>query len=198
MGLRVRQRDILDLNILVAPLVEKLDASDLGGDLLGKDGESRLGDLDFTALRHVDGGLTGVSGSNLSFRGRSEVVCRAQKLRSAICSDGVDFGSFDLTKNRVVAGGVDKRTVGGGRVGWRRRFVWLEIVVVNSESARVKCGIGWARPQRSVTCRPQALIRSIARARARTRVSTNHTCTCKMHGCRGPRIPHPMDCNGIT
>jgi len=44
----VRQRDIPDLDILVAPLVEELDAANLRRDLLGQDGNLVLGlDLDF-------------------------------------------------------------------------------------------------------------------------------------------------------
>lgn len=48
----VRERDVPDLNVLVAPLVEQLDAANLLGDVLGKDGVAGLAlDLDF-AVRH--------------------------------------------------------------------------------------------------------------------------------------------------
>jgi hypothetical protein len=50
----VSQRDVPDLNILVAPAVEQLDAADLSDDLLGKDLVAGDGlDLDFAVVRHV-------------------------------------------------------------------------------------------------------------------------------------------------
>ena len=49
----VRQRDVSDLDILVAPLVEELHGTDLRGDILGQDGGDGLAlDFDF-AFRHV-------------------------------------------------------------------------------------------------------------------------------------------------
>jgi hypothetical protein len=47
-----RQRDISDLDILVGPLVEQLDAANLRGDILGQDGVA-LGLLDFDFSRGV-------------------------------------------------------------------------------------------------------------------------------------------------
>lgn len=53
-GAHSRQGDIPDLDILEAPLVEQLDAANLLGDVLGKDGVAGGAlDLDF-ALRHID------------------------------------------------------------------------------------------------------------------------------------------------
>lgn len=60
-----RQGDITDLDIIVAPLVEQLNAALLGQNLLGKDWEG--GDLDVPVVGHVDcsegfvGKLTGLS-----------------------------------------------------------------------------------------------------------------------------------------
>lgn len=52
-GGAVRERDIPDLDVLVAPLVEQLDAANLVGHVLGEDGIA-LGALDFDlAVRHV-------------------------------------------------------------------------------------------------------------------------------------------------
>ena len=49
-----RQRDISDLDILVGPLVEQLDAANLLGDILGQDGVALgLLDFDFSGVRHV-------------------------------------------------------------------------------------------------------------------------------------------------
>ena len=49
---RIRERNVPDLNVLVAPLVEQLDAANLVGDVLGQDGVAgRALDLDF-AVRH--------------------------------------------------------------------------------------------------------------------------------------------------
>lgn len=49
----LRQRDIPDLNVLVAPAVEQLDAANLGDDVLGKDLVAGDGlDLDFAVVRH--------------------------------------------------------------------------------------------------------------------------------------------------
>lgn len=50
----LREGDVTDLNIIVAPLVEKLDGANLVGNLLGEDlvGDGRNLDLD---LRHVVG-----------------------------------------------------------------------------------------------------------------------------------------------
>jgi len=48
----IGERDVPDLNILVTPLVEQLDAANLVGDFLGKDSIAR-GALDFDfAVRH--------------------------------------------------------------------------------------------------------------------------------------------------
>ncbi len=48
----VREGDVPDLDIIVAPLVEQLDAADLVGDLLREDGIAGWAlDLDF-AVRH--------------------------------------------------------------------------------------------------------------------------------------------------
>src|SRR4051812_18084872 len=47
-----RQGDITDLDIIVAPLVEQLNAALLGQNLLGKDWEG--GDLDVPVVGHVD------------------------------------------------------------------------------------------------------------------------------------------------
>jgi len=50
----LRQRDIPDLDILVCPLVEELDAANLGGDILGEDlvaGRLDL-NLDIAGFRH--------------------------------------------------------------------------------------------------------------------------------------------------
>lgn len=51
----VRQRDVADLDVLVGPLVEQLDAANLGNDVLGQDLVARDGlDLDLSALgRHI-------------------------------------------------------------------------------------------------------------------------------------------------
>jgi hypothetical protein len=55
----LRQRDISDLDILVAPLVEELDATDFLGNLLWKDLVAADGlDLDFSVVRHVGDVLT--------------------------------------------------------------------------------------------------------------------------------------------
>ena len=49
----VGQGDVPDLDILVAPLVEQLDAANLGGHVLGQDGVALRGlDLDFTGVGH--------------------------------------------------------------------------------------------------------------------------------------------------
>jgi hypothetical protein len=66
----VRKRDVPDLNVLVAPLVEQLDAANLLGDLLGKDGVAGGAlDLNFAVRHDCDvlgatrfGGLVRVSG----------------------------------------------------------------------------------------------------------------------------------------
>jgi hypothetical protein len=49
-----RQRDIPNLDILVTPLVEQLDRSDLIGDFLGENAVGAIGrfDLDFAVVRH--------------------------------------------------------------------------------------------------------------------------------------------------
>lgn len=52
-GVVLRQRDVLDLNILVAPLVEELDRSDLVGNLLRKHREGGGGDLNISVVRHI-------------------------------------------------------------------------------------------------------------------------------------------------
>lgn len=53
-GKHLRQGDVPDLNILVAPLVEQLDAAHLREGILGQHGEgrSRVLDLDFPVVRH--------------------------------------------------------------------------------------------------------------------------------------------------
>jgi len=71
----LRQRDIFDLNIVVAPLIEQLDAANLVGDLLGEHWEGGSGDLDFSAIRHIGVRLWGVLGRERVFRKVSEVVC---------------------------------------------------------------------------------------------------------------------------
>jgi hypothetical protein len=50
----LRQRDVSNLNIVVCPLVEELDASNLGSDILGEDLVSVLGNLNFdvAGFRH--------------------------------------------------------------------------------------------------------------------------------------------------
>ena len=49
----VRERDVADLDVLVAPLVEELDAADLVGNLLGEDGGAGdVLDLNFAVGRH--------------------------------------------------------------------------------------------------------------------------------------------------
>ena len=55
----IREGDVTDLDILVAPLVEQLDAANLLGNILGKDGVARGAlDLNF-AVRHDCGVLEG-------------------------------------------------------------------------------------------------------------------------------------------
>lgn len=51
----VRQRDVADLDVLVGPLVEQLDAANLGNNVLGQDLVARDGlNLDLSALgRHI-------------------------------------------------------------------------------------------------------------------------------------------------
>lgn len=51
----LRQGDITDLDILVGPLVEQLDAANLGDDVLGQDLVTRRGgiDLDLSVVRHA-------------------------------------------------------------------------------------------------------------------------------------------------
>ena len=74
-----RQRDISDLDILVAPLVEQLDAANLGCNLLGQDGVALgLLDFDLSGVRHFGdvkgGGLNG--GNGRGWRGCRKVVAR--------------------------------------------------------------------------------------------------------------------------
>lgn len=59
----VRQRNVSDLNIFVAPFVEELDGPDLSGDILGQDSVTRDGhfDFDLAVVRHLDD-LLGVVG----------------------------------------------------------------------------------------------------------------------------------------
>lgn len=54
-GRVLRQGDITDLNILIGPLVEKLDAANLGDDILGQDLVARRGgiDLNLSVVRHT-------------------------------------------------------------------------------------------------------------------------------------------------
>ena len=55
----LRQRDVADLDVLIAPLVEQLDAANLVGDLLGKNLVARGLNLDFDfCVRHVGDDLT--------------------------------------------------------------------------------------------------------------------------------------------
>lgn len=55
----LRQRDVADLDVLIAPLVEQLDAANLVGDLLGKNLVARGLNLDFDfGVRHVGDDLT--------------------------------------------------------------------------------------------------------------------------------------------
>lgn len=56
-GVVVRQRDIPNLDIFVAPLVEQFDAANLVRNVLGKDLQTSVGafDFDFSVLRHVGG-----------------------------------------------------------------------------------------------------------------------------------------------
>lgn len=51
----LRQGDVTDLDILVGPLVEQLDAANLGDDVLGQDLVARGGgiDLDLSVVRHA-------------------------------------------------------------------------------------------------------------------------------------------------
>lgn len=53
-GKHLRQGDVPDLNVLVAPLVEQLDAAHLGESILGQHvvNRSRVLDLDFPVVRH--------------------------------------------------------------------------------------------------------------------------------------------------
>lgn len=53
-GAVLRQGDVADLDILVGPLVEQLDAANLLDDVLGQDLDARDGlDLDFAVVRHA-------------------------------------------------------------------------------------------------------------------------------------------------
>lgn len=50
----LRQGDVADLDILVGPLVEQLDAANLADDVLGQDLVARGGlDLDLSVVRHI-------------------------------------------------------------------------------------------------------------------------------------------------
>lgn len=53
-GKHLRQGDVPDLNVLVAPLVEQLNAAHLGESILGQHvvNRSRVLDLDFPVVRH--------------------------------------------------------------------------------------------------------------------------------------------------
>ena len=52
----LRQGDITDLDVLVGPLVEQLDAANLGHDVLGQSLVAGDGlDLDLSVVRHVGG-----------------------------------------------------------------------------------------------------------------------------------------------
>jgi hypothetical protein len=68
-----RQRDISDLDILVGPLVEQLDAANLRGDILGQDGVALgLLDFDFSGVRHF-GDVMRKGGREMGgWRGRQE------------------------------------------------------------------------------------------------------------------------------
>ena len=50
----LRQRNIPNFDIVVAPLVEQFGASNLIGNLPGQNRVIGLGDLDFSAVGHVD------------------------------------------------------------------------------------------------------------------------------------------------
>lgn len=54
-GQVLRQGDITDLDILIGPLVEQLDAANLGDDILGQDLVARRGgiDLNLSVVRHA-------------------------------------------------------------------------------------------------------------------------------------------------
>ena len=82
-----RQRDISDLDILVGPLVEQLDAANLLGDILGQDGVALgLLDFDFSGVRHVGDVMGGRKGRG--WRGsRSRFVGGSR--RAQILSDRV-------------------------------------------------------------------------------------------------------------
>ena len=63
-----RQRDISNLDILVGPLVEQLDAANLLGDILGQDGVALgLLDFDFSGVRHVGDVMGGRKGRGLAW-----------------------------------------------------------------------------------------------------------------------------------
>lgn len=52
-GSSLRQGDVADLDVLVGPLVEQLDAANLGDDVLGQDLVARDGlDFDLSVVRH--------------------------------------------------------------------------------------------------------------------------------------------------
>lgn len=57
----VRQGNISDFDILVAPLVEQLYGANLGGNVLGEDGRGSGGNFDFdlAVVRHI-GGVEGM------------------------------------------------------------------------------------------------------------------------------------------
>ena len=55
----LRQGDVADLDVLIAPLVEELDAANLVGDLLGKNLVAGGLNLDFDfCVRHIGDDLT--------------------------------------------------------------------------------------------------------------------------------------------
>lgn len=66
----VRQRNVPDLNILVAPLVEELDRAHLRKSILGQHGvgRSRVLDLDFPVVRHFDAVCTCCRGGGIRKR----------------------------------------------------------------------------------------------------------------------------------
>lgn len=82
-----RQRDVSDLDILVGPLVEQLDAANLLGDVLGQDGVALgLLDFDFSGVRHVGDVMGGRKGR--VWRGR-EVASSEVRGELQILSDRV-------------------------------------------------------------------------------------------------------------
>ena len=76
----LRQRDVPDLNVLVAPAVEQLDAANLGDDILREDLVAGDGlDLDFAVVRHFgDMGNADAEGTLVGWLG----ICRRSRWSS--------------------------------------------------------------------------------------------------------------------